>query len=142
VLAGADVKLWGTANELHVNDRVVQETSITGISALQPLSKNRVSATGGGDGAVKEEVIGAFGLQASAATLSQFIGSNSVSGIGERQPSSYRSGSIDGARTIAYSMNELDWALTLNTNEYGGYAAFEDLVSWKMLDLWNDYALA
>jgi len=142
VLAGADVKLWGTASELHKNDRVVQETSITGISALQPLSKNRVSATGGGDGAVKEEVIGAFGLQASAATLSQFIGSNSVSGIGGRITNSYRDGSIDGARAIAYSMDEIDWALTLNTNEYGDNTAFDDLVYWKMLDVWTDFALA
>ena len=141
VLAGADVELWSTAAELHESDPIVQETKFTGVSALSPLSEKKVPSANGGDGSVKEEAIGAFGLKASAATISQFIGSNSVYGLGGREPWSYRDGTVAGARAIAYSLSELDWALTLNTREYINEAAWEDLVFNKVQDVWNRFLL-
>ena len=142
VLAGADVELWGTASELHKTDRIVQETAVTGISALSPLSKDRVSAAEGGDGSIKEEAIGAFGLKASASTISQFIGSNAVYGLGKRMPFNYRDGTLAGTRAIAYSMAELDWALTLNTREYVDEQAWSDLVFTDVLNVWYRFELA
>ncbi|KAJ4990220.1 penicillin-binding protein PbpX [Stagonosporopsis vannaccii] len=142
VLAGADVELWSTAAETHLSDSIVQETKYTGVSALTPLSENRVSSANGGDGSIKEEAIGAFGLKASAATISQFIGNNAVYGLGGRQSWSYRDGTVVGARAIAYSMDELDWALTLNTREYVNEAAWERLVFDDVRGVWDRFSLA
>ena len=142
VLAGLDVELWSTAAELHKSDPIVQETKFTGISALVPLSDDKVSSANGGDGSIKEEAIGAFGLKASAATISQFIGSNSVYGLGGRAPWSYRDGTVAGARAIAYSASELDWALMLNTREYSDEAAWENLVFTDVQDVWSRFSLA
>lgn len=136
VLEGADVELWGTASELHKDDPIVQETKAVGVSALSPLSQNRVSAAEGGDGSIKEEAIGSFGLKASAETMSQFIGKNSVHGIGGRQPFSYRDGSLSGSRAIAYSGAELDWSLILNTSEYADQEVWADLVFGKIPSIW------
>lgn len=141
VLAGLDVELWSTAAESHKSDPIVQETKFTGISALVPLSDYRVSSANGGDGSIKEEAIGAFGLKASAATVSQFIGSNNVYGLGGRVPWNYRDGTVAGARAIAYSLSELDWALTLNTREYVDEAAWENLVFTDIQDVWGRFAL-
>lgn len=142
VLEGADVDLWATSSAQHKNDAIVQETAVTGISALSPFSQARVSAAEGGDGSIKEEAIGALGLKASAETLSQFIGKYSVYGVGGRQPFSYREGTLAGARAIAYSMDELDWALTLNTREYFDDQAWADLAFTKIQSVWYAATLA
>ncbi|KAJ4380281.1 hypothetical protein N0V86_004592 [Didymella sp. IMI 355093] len=139
VLNGLDVELYGTAAELHKNDAIVQETQYTGISALTPLAEGKVSNVYGGDGAVKESAIGAFGLKASAATISQFIGNHSVYGIGGREEWAYRDGTVHGARAIAYSLSELDWALMLNTREYVDEAAWEQLVFTDVRNAWGRY---
>ncbi|KAH7398374.1 beta-lactamase/transpeptidase-like protein [Pyrenochaeta sp. MPI-SDFR-AT-0127] len=118
VLKGAEVELYSTAGDAHVSDRIVQETKYTGLSALSPMSNTKVPSVYGGDGSIREETIGSFGMKASAATIAQFIGSNAVNGIGDRAPFSSRSGSLEGARTFAESLPALDWALTLNTRDF------------------------
>ncbi|KAF9698672.1 hypothetical protein EKO04_002859 [Ascochyta lentis] len=140
VLAGLDVELYATAADLHKNDAIVQETKYTGVSALAPLSKDKVSSAHGGDGSIKEEAIGAFGLKASAATVSQFLGSHSAYGLGGREPWSYRDGTVPGARALAYSLSELDWALTLNTREYADESAWEQLVFTDVQNVWSRFS--
>jgi CubicO group peptidase (beta-lactamase class C family) len=137
VLDGLDVELYATAGELHKNDAIVQETQYTGVSALTPAAEGKVSSVYGGDGSIKESAIGAFGLKASAATISQFIGNHAVYGLGGRQEWSYRDGTVPGARSIAYSVTELDWALTLNTREYVDESAWEQLVFTDIQDAWG-----
>ncbi|KAH6612580.1 beta-lactamase/transpeptidase-like protein [Boeremia exigua] len=143
VLEGADVELWGTATDLHKSDRIVQETKYTAISALTPLSSDRVSSTYGGDGSVKEEAIGAFGLKASASTLAQFIGTHSVYGIGGRQRGGSRDGSLAGSRTFSQSeYDDIDWAVTLNTREYVDENAWQNLIFYDIYDIWRAFSLA
>lgn len=136
VLLGLDVELYATAGSSHAQDNIVQETKYTYVSALTPLSEQQVSSAHGGDGAVKEEAVGAFGLKASAATISQFIGSHAAYGEGARQQWMYRDGTVAGARAIAYSLSEIDWALTLNTREYVNERAWEQLVFTDMQNVW------
>lgn len=140
VLAGLDVELYATAADMHKNDAIVQETKYTGISSLAPLSQDRVSNVHGGDGSIKEEAIGSFGLKASAATISQFLGSHHASGIGGRQPWSYRDGSVPGARALAYSLTELDWVLILNTREYVDETAWIQLAFSAVQNVWLDFS--
>jgi hypothetical protein len=142
VLEGADVDLWATAAEFHKNDAIVQESKSTGISALTPLSATRVSATEGGDGAVKEEAIGSFALRASAETISQFIGKHNPLGYGGRVPYAFKDGSLAGARSMAYSMTDLDFAIILNTSEYGDQAEWTNLVFNDIQSVWYRYELA
>jgi CubicO group peptidase (beta-lactamase class C family) len=142
VLEGADVDLWATAAEFHKNDAIVQESKSTGISALTPLSPTRVSATEGGDGAVKEEAIGSFALRASAETISQFIGKHNPLGYGGRVPYAFKDGSLAGARSMAYSMTDLDFAIILNTSEYGDQAEWNNLVFNDIQSVWYRYKLA
>ncbi|KAJ4345132.1 hypothetical protein N0V95_005904 [Ascochyta clinopodiicola] len=142
VLAGLDVELYSTAADLHQNDTIVQETKFTGVSALTPLSDDKVSYAHGGDGSIKEEAIGAFGLKASAATVSQFLANHSAYGLGGRERWSYRDGTVPGARAIAYSLSGLDWAVTLNTREYVDENAWEQLVFTDVQNIWNRFAYA
>jgi hypothetical protein len=65
-----------------------------------------------------------------------------VFGLGARSPFTYRDGTLAGTRAIAYSIEELDWALTLNTREYVDEAAWEDLVFTKVMNVWYRSALA
>ncbi|KAL6710634.1 hypothetical protein ACN47E_008682 [Coniothyrium glycines] len=142
VLAGLDMDLYATAADQHTNDAIVQETKYVGTSALEPLSDNKVSSVHGGDGSNKEEAIGALGLKASAATVSQFLGTHSAYGLGAREPWSFRSGSLAGARAIAYSFAELDWALTMNTREYVSERAWDELVFEDLYDIWQRFETA
>lgn len=142
VLDGADVEVWETAAEAHKSDPIVPETKFTGISALQPLSRNHVSNAHGGDGSIKEEVVGSFGLQASAATISQFFGSHAAWGIGGRRSGSWREGIVPGARAIIYSMEEVDWAVTMNTIEYANEEAWSKLVLEDIRGVWGRFTLA
>lgn len=142
VLAGLDVELYATAADKHLNDAIVQETKHTGISALDPLSDNKVAGVYGGDGANKEEAIGAFGLKASAATISQFLGNHAAYDIGGRKPWTSRDGSVDGARALAYSISDLDWAVMLNTREYVDEAAWSQFVFTDLQSIWGRARLA
>ncbi|USP75766.1 uncharacterized protein yc1106_03040 [Curvularia clavata] len=139
VLAGLDVELYATSADKHINDAIVQETRYADISALHPLSPNKVAQVHGGDGSIKEEAIGAFGLKASAETISQFLGNHSAYDIGGRSPWSYRDGTVAGARAIAYSMSDIDWSLTLNTRDYSDETAWERLVQSDVLSLWTRF---
>jgi CubicO group peptidase (beta-lactamase class C family) len=142
ILKGAEVELYSTAADSHKTDRIVQEAKFVYMSALTPSSDDKVPSPNGGDGSIKEEAIGAFGMRASAATISQFIGSNSVWSVGPRAPWNYRDGSLDGARTIAYSLDDIDWALTLNTREYTDEDSWQDLVFGQIGNVWYNYPLA
>lgn len=113
------VDLYTTAATTHTSDPIVQETKYTSTSALTPLDEtHKAPAVYGGDGAVKEEAVGAFGLKASAETIARFIGTHAVWGIGGRQTWYTRDGTLAGARAFAESQAEIDWALTMNTREY------------------------
>jgi CubicO group peptidase (beta-lactamase class C family) len=139
VLAGLDVEVYATAADKHTNDAIVQESKFVDVSALAPLSPNKVPLPTGGDGTVKEEAAGAFGLKASAATVSQFLGTHSAYGLGGRQEWAYRDGTMAGARAIAYSLTELDWALTLNTREYASERVWEQLVFTDLQNVWGRF---
>lgn len=142
VLNGLDVKLYPTLAESELSNPIVQESKYTDRSALTPASAKKVPAPNGGDGSIKEEAIGAFGLRASAATISQFLGHNSAYGLGGREAWSYRDGTVAGARAIAYSEQYLDWAVTLNTREYASEAEWEALVFHHISPIWYDHELA
>ncbi|EUC36254.1 hypothetical protein COCCADRAFT_88813 [Bipolaris zeicola 26-R-13] len=137
VLKGLDVEMYTTPGADHTNDRIVQETKFTSISALTPLSEKRVANVYGGDGAVKEAAVSSFALKASADTVSRFIGKHAAYGLGPRQLFMYRDGTVAGARALAYSMAKLDWAITLNTREYLDENAWNTLVFTDLYQLWG-----
>ena len=141
ILNGLEVELYSTSPESEADNPIVQESPYTFASALTPTSDKKVPQPNGGDGSIKEEAIGAFGLKASAATVSQFLGSHSAYSIGGRTEWSYRDGTVEGARAIAYSQSDVDWSLTLNTREYNGETEWERLISSPMT-YWYQYPLA
>ncbi|VUC27900.1 unnamed protein product, partial [Clonostachys rosea] len=119
VFEGLDVKLYETDFEVHTNDRIVQESKFTRRDPVHPLSDALVPGPTGGDGAIKEETMGAFSLAASASSIAKFIGKHAVWGYGDRQYSARRDGSVVGARSMAVSRSDgIDWAVVLNTREY------------------------
>ncbi|KAF6829153.1 beta-lactamase, partial [Colletotrichum musicola] len=127
IIGDLDVRVYETDGSKHVDDRIVQESKWTGWDPVVPDANRLVPGPYGGDGAVKEECMAGFSLAASASTIAKFIGSHAVVGTGPRAPWSERSGTVVGARTFATSMEEVDWALTLNTREYISEAEFDDL---------------
>lgn len=137
VLNGMDVELYATAADLHKNDAIEQETKYTGTNALTPLSEAKASSAHGGDGSIKEEAIAAFGLKASAATISQFLGSHAAYDIGGRQMWTYRDGTVPGARALAYSLSELDFSVVLNTREYVDEEAWQRLALTDLVAVWG-----
>ncbi|KAK7419187.1 hypothetical protein QQZ08_010954 [Neonectria magnoliae] len=143
ILNGLDVQLYQTSAKKHANDRIVQESKYTGYDPVQPKSYKLVSAPHGGDGAIKEECMGAFSLAASASSIARFIGHNSVYGTGGRAWGSSRDGTSAGARTFAESRGGgFDWALNLNTREYISETEYDDLRFWKMPFVFEDFPLA
>lgn len=142
ILHGLDVTLYPTSAASEASNPIVQESKFVDVSALTPAVKAKVPAPNGGDGAVKEEAVGAFAFRASAESISRFIGNNSVYGIGGRQSYAYRDGTVAGARAIASSSyTDLDWAMNLNTREYLNERAWDTLVDdlnqkvWYVADL-------
>ncbi|KAG8166621.1 hypothetical protein KVR01_002310 [Diaporthe batatas] len=124
VLDGLDVRLYETAAETHADDRIAQE-----------------SVPHGGDGAIKEECMGAFSLSASASTIARFIGRHAVDGTGGRATSRTRSGGVPGAGTWASSLRaDMDWALNLNTNEVLS-EDWTDLIHVKLPQVLDDHPL-
>lgn len=73
---GVQAELFATAAEKHVNDPVVQESRLTGLSPFFPQKEVLVPNTAGGEGDIKEEAVGAFALKASASSIAKFIGKN------------------------------------------------------------------
>ncbi|TDZ24109.1 Protein flp [Colletotrichum orbiculare MAFF 240422] len=119
ILEGLDVRVYETAAEKHANDRIIQDTRLTGLDALHPESSKEVSRVFGGDGSIREECAGAFGLAASASTIAKFIGTHAAWGTGERRAPLKRQGTLAGARTYAASETSgIDWAVTLNTRDF------------------------
>ncbi|KAL1596326.1 hypothetical protein SLS60_008971 [Paraconiothyrium brasiliense] len=74
--SGLEAELFATVADKHVNDPIVQETRYTNFSPLFPQEEVLVPNTAGGDGDIKEEAVGSFGLRASASTIARFIGKN------------------------------------------------------------------
>ncbi|WYZ40778.1 hypothetical protein EsH8_IV_001119 [Colletotrichum jinshuiense] len=142
VFGDLNVQLYETAAEKHANDRIVAESQYTGYDPREPRTYRRVPGPFGGDGAIKEECMGAFSFAASASTIARFIGTHAVSGTGGRAPYSERDGTLVGARTFASSRPDFDWALTINTREYISEAEFDDLRYWKIPFLFEDYTVA
>ncbi|KAH7133086.1 beta-lactamase/transpeptidase-like protein [Dactylonectria estremocensis] len=141
ILNGLNVQLYRTAAETHAKDRIVQESKYTGLDPVHPLSSEQVPGPHGGDGAIKEATLGAFSLAASASTIAKFIGSHAVWGEGGRSQGS-RDGSLVGARAYSESRSTLDWAVTLNTREYGDEQEFNDLVYYQMPSFVDDAQVA
>ncbi|KAF3041436.1 hypothetical protein E8E11_007127 [Didymella keratinophila] len=132
--------LTGESYENYIEKNVLNdldETKYTGINALTPLSEAKASSAHGCDGSIKEEAIAAFGLKASAATISQFLGNHAAYDIGGRQMWTYRDGTVPGARAIAYSLSELDFSVVLNTREYVDEEAWERLVLTDLVEVWG-----
>jgi hypothetical protein len=154
--AGLNVWKWPTAATAHTADAVTQESAYVGLSALQPLSPNLVANVFGGDGMVKEAAFGPSALTCSALMLVKFISTYgklklqmrgypllcamfrplslsyadcfiAVWGNGGRVISN-RNGCMSGSRTWAESRSDgVDWALTLNTDEFPMDQNFVDL---------------
>ncbi|KAM5374722.1 hypothetical protein ACJZ2D_006366 [Fusarium nematophilum] len=141
ILDGLDVKLYETAASKHVDDRIVQESKYTGQDPVHPQSEKLVPGPHGGDGAVKEECAGTFALAASASSLAKFVGSHAVWGTGGRVSSS-RDGSLAGARAYVESRGYVDWAVTLNTREYGPEEEFSDLIWGSIPDFFSGFPIA
>jgi CubicO group peptidase (beta-lactamase class C family) len=141
ILNGLEVELYSTSAESEAENPIVQESPLTFASALTPTSDKKVPHPNGGDGSIKEEAVGAFGLKASAATISQFLGSHSAYSIGGRSEWSYRDGTVPGARALAYSQTDIDWSLILNTREYNDETQWERLITGP-ISTWYEYPLA
>ncbi|KAF2798003.1 hypothetical protein K505DRAFT_297296 [Melanomma pulvis-pyrius CBS 109.77] len=139
VLESLEVELYETEGGKHENDVIVQESKYTGLDPRHPMSEAKVPAVYGGDNSIKEETVGAFSMRASASSIAKFIGTNSVSGIGGRQPYASRDGSTAGARTYAESRPDVDWALTLNSREYLSEDAWGRLVFWDIPDVLSTF---
>lgn len=142
VLDGLDVRLYETAAEKHANDRIAQESRLTGKGPTAPWKTRLVPGPHGGDGAIKEECMGAFSLSASASTIARFIGRHAVNGTGGRAAFHWRAGGMPGASTFASSHHaDIDWALNLNTWIDLTLDGWHKLITVKMLQVINDHPL-
>lgn len=142
VLNGLKVEVYETAADKHVNDRIVQETKLLGVSALTPQSDVKVPQVHGGDGSIKEEAVGSIGLKASAETIARFLGNHAAYGLGGRVPGQTRDGTLAGGRAMAVNMEQLDWALNLNTRQYLSEEWWDRLVKQDVQDIFRNAELA
>ncbi|GKT47845.1 protein flp [Colletotrichum spaethianum] len=142
VFGDHDVRLYETAASKHAVDRIIQESKYTGYDPTEPQAYHQVPGPFGGDGAIKEECMGAFSFAASAATVARFIGTHAVYGTGGRALYAERDGTLVGARTFAASRSDVDWALTINTREYISEAEFDDLRYNKLPYVLGQFAAA
>ena len=71
--------LWATSPAAHTGDTIIQESALTGLSALNVLSTTPVPNIYGGDGIYKESDAGGASLAASATTLAKFITTHGMS---------------------------------------------------------------
>ncbi|KAF5657543.1 beta-lactamase [Fusarium circinatum] len=74
IFRGLDVELYKTSPYEHWHDRIIQESRLTGLDTLPPMSNRSVAAVYGGYGAIMEECAAAFSLKASASTIAKFAG--------------------------------------------------------------------
>ncbi|KAF5724111.1 C4-dicarboxylate transport mae1 [Fusarium mundagurra] len=74
IFRGLDVELYKTSPSEHRHDRIIQESRLTGLDTLRPMSNRSVAAVYGGYGAIMEECSAAFSLKASASTIAKFSG--------------------------------------------------------------------
>lgn len=81
VLNGLDVELYTSPIEDHTEDPIVQESSHVNPSPFVPQEDVLIPDVAGGDGAIKEEMVGVMALRASASSIAKFIGTN-----GEHSP--------------------------------------------------------
>ncbi|PNP80684.1 hypothetical protein FNYG_06283 [Fusarium nygamai] len=114
---GLDVELCKTSPYEHRHDRIIQESRLTGLDPLRPMSNRPVAAVYGGYGAIMEECSAAFSHKASASTIAKFAGFHAVSGIGLRK-NGCRPGDFEGARTHVESNGDFDFAVVLNTRDF------------------------
>ncbi|VTT65706.1 unnamed protein product [Fusarium fujikuroi] len=117
--------------------RGLDESSLTGLDTLRPMSNRSVAAVYGGYGAIMEECTAAFSLKASASTIAKFAGSHAVSGTGRRK-NGYRRGNFEGARTHVESNGDFDFAVVLNTRDFAFDQEFEDLTENQIRPLLDD----
>lgn len=108
VLNGLDVELYSTAANKHTSDAIVQEIKHRGRFDLHPGSYINFSCVYSGDGVSTGELIGAFGLKASVATVASFLGTRAVKGMGARKALKSHHSVMEGARVVALSMNQID----------------------------------
>ncbi|KAK2049723.1 penicillin-binding protein [Colletotrichum somersetense] len=121
VLEGLDVRIYETATEKHVNDRIIQESRFVGLDAAHPESLAKVPIVFGGDGSIKEHCDAAFSLAASASTIAKFIGKHAVWGTRKQNAKKSRQGTLSGARSYAISSpSGIDWAVVINTRDFVG----------------------
>ncbi|KAF2259815.1 beta-lactamase/transpeptidase-like protein [Lojkania enalia] len=128
---GLNVAVWATSASAHANDKVIQESRYTGLSALQPTLGTPVAAIYGGDGMYKESAAGPASLSASASSLTKFIYRHAVWGNGGRASGYARSGSTPGSSTWMESrIDGVDWAIVVNTRDFpNGNTDFNNAVS-------------
>ncbi|KAF5641349.1 penicillin-binding protein [Fusarium sp. NRRL 25303] len=137
IFQGLDVEQYKTSPYEHWHDRIIQESRLTGLDTLRPMSNRSVAAVYGGYGAIMEECTAAFSLKASARTIAKFAGSHAVSGTGRRK-NGYRRGNFEGARTHVESNGDFDFAVVLNTRDFAFDQEFEDLTENQIRPLLDD----
>ncbi|KAF5983926.1 penicillin-binding protein [Fusarium bulbicola] len=140
IFRGLDVELYKTLPYEHWHDRIIQESRLTGLDTLRPMSNRSVAAVYGGYGAIMEECAAAFSLKASASTIAKFAGLTNgiaVSGIGRRN-NGYRRGNFEGARTHVESNGYFDFAVVFNTRDFAFDQEFEHLTENQIRRLLDD----
>ncbi|KAF5628034.1 penicillin-binding protein [Fusarium sp. NRRL 52700] len=137
IFRGLDVELYKTSPYEHWHDRIIQESRLTGLDTLRPMSNRLVAAVYGGYGAIMEECTAAFSLKASASTIAKFAGCHAVSRIGGRK-NGYRQGNFEGVRTHVESHGDFDFAVVLNTRDFAFDQEFEDLTENHIRPLLDD----
>ncbi|KAF5234077.1 hypothetical protein FANTH_12303 [Fusarium anthophilum] len=140
IFRGLDVELYKTSPYEHWHDRIIQESRLTGLDTLRPMSNRSVAAVCGGYGAIMEECAAAFSLKASASTIAKFAGLTNgidMSGIGRRK-NGYRRGNFEGARTHVESNGDFDFAMVFNTRDFAFDQEFEYLTENQIRRLLDD----
>ncbi|KAI9809202.1 MAG: hypothetical protein M1825_002493 [Sarcosagium campestre] len=113
-----EIRRWATSASSHQNDSVIQESRLSGLSALEPRKFAIVPCVYGGDGMYKESGYGVASLAASARMIVQFVENHASWGIGGRRYGS-RWGSMEGVSTWVESQpDRIDWAVTVNTRSW------------------------
>ena len=116
----SEVKVWPTVAHPRAGNEVLHEDQQLHAGAVKFNSAELAPDVYGGDGMIKEVAAGSCGLAASAHAMADFIHRHAVWGHGGRSGGA-RSGGTPGAATYAQSRGDgFDWALTINTRDFGG----------------------
>ncbi|KAF4440666.1 Penicillin-binding [Fusarium acutatum] len=140
IFRGLNVELYKTSPNEHWHDRIIQESRLTGLDTLHPMSNRSVTAVYGGYGAIMEECTAAFSLKASASTIAKFAGfhGNCERNWASKEWLQYRRGDFEGARTHVESNGDFDFAVVLNTRDFAFDQEFEDLTENQIRPLLDD----